>query len=162
MANGPVYSPAEICEMFGISKSTLFRWERDGLLPPVHRDLANQRQYTRAHLQAISELQKGKLGQQFERVAAAEDLEQQEAVLKAVSLHKVLEGDMTGLYELAEYARPSPETVRQLLRIALDQYEPHSDEFRELVETVLKQSKKLSSHQAARGGGGDDRTLDSA
>ena len=162
MANGPAYTPAQICEMFGISKSTLFRWERDGRLPPVHRDLANQRQYTRAHIQAISELQKGKLGQQFARVAAAEDLEQQEAVMEAVSLRKFLEGDMTGLYELGEYARPSAETVRQLLRIALDQYEPDSDEFRELVETVLKQSKKLSSHRAARGGVDNDRTLDSA
>ena len=32
MANGPAYTPAQICEMFGISKSTLFRWIRQSVV----------------------------------------------------------------------------------------------------------------------------------
>lgn len=149
MTTDRIYSPAEICEMFGISKSTLFRWERDGLLPPVGRDLSNQRQYTQEHVRAISRRQKEQLSEQFKRVVETEDGAGLMEIAEAVSLRKFLGGDMTGLYELAEYPRLPSEVIRQLLRIALEQYEPGEGTFCEIIRAVWEQSCKLGRPEGA-------------
>jgi DNA-binding transcriptional MerR regulator len=39
------YKTQDICELFDISKATLFRWERDGLISNVSRDWRNWRVY---------------------------------------------------------------------------------------------------------------------
>ena len=39
------YNTASVCRFFDISKSTLFRWEREGTLSSVGRDQHNQRRY---------------------------------------------------------------------------------------------------------------------
>jgi DNA-binding transcriptional MerR regulator len=144
MISNHVYSTAEVCEMFHISKSTLFRWERDGLLPAVGRDLSNQRQYTQKHIQAISQIQQEKLGRQFERAAKTEDKASLQEISEALSLRKFLQGDMTGLYELAEYPQLPPEVMCQLLQIAMEQYKPGDSVFCDIIETVLQQSRKLA------------------
>src|ERR1035438_3897641 len=51
------YTPAEICEIFAVSKSTLFRWEQEAVIPPVPRDEKHQRLYTSEHVRAISRRQ---------------------------------------------------------------------------------------------------------
>jgi len=137
MGSARVYSPAEICEMFGISKSTLFRWEQEGLLPPVRRALTGQREYTDEHVQAISTKQ---LTTQFERAAVLEDAAGLASIQEALSLSKfVYRGEIIGLYELAEYPKLSTNTIRQLLQVALDQYEPGDKVFCEVLQIVLKQ-----------------------
>lgn len=50
------YKANEICSTFDISKATLFRWERDGLITDVGRDWRNWRLYTDKHLRAIERL----------------------------------------------------------------------------------------------------------
>ena len=42
--------------MFDISKATLFRWERDGLITDVGRDWRNWRLYTDKHVREIERL----------------------------------------------------------------------------------------------------------
>jgi DNA-binding transcriptional MerR regulator len=144
MNNDWVYSPAEICEMFSISKSTLFRWEREGWFPRVGRDLTGQRQYTQDHLRAISQKQKEQLAKQFERAAGTEDDAGLREIAEAVSLRKFLEGDMTGLYELAEYPQLSLQNIRQLLRTAMERCEPGEGIFCEIIRVVWEQGCKLS------------------
>jgi DNA-binding transcriptional MerR regulator len=40
------YKTKEICDLFDISKATLFRWEREGLISEVGRDWRNWRLYS--------------------------------------------------------------------------------------------------------------------
>ena len=47
------YSTAEVWQLLRISKSTLFRWEKDGLITPPDRDLRQQRQYTIDHIREV-------------------------------------------------------------------------------------------------------------
>jgi len=136
MVKDRIYSTAEVYEMFGISKSTLFRWEREGVLPPIPRDISGQRRYGQEHLRIISERQKEKLGRRYQQVAEQGDEENSWEILEALALNKFLEGDITGIYELAEHPHISPETIRQLMQIALDRYEPGEEIYGEIVRVL--------------------------
>lgn len=50
------YKAKEICETFDISKATLFRWERQGLISGVGRDWRNWRLYTEKNRREIERL----------------------------------------------------------------------------------------------------------
>jgi DNA-binding transcriptional MerR regulator len=48
------YRTAEVCRMAGISRSTLFRWMKEGLVPDVeYRDWRGWRLFTAEQVQAI-------------------------------------------------------------------------------------------------------------
>jgi len=138
-----VYSTAEICELFGISKSTLFRWERENLLPSIPRDISGQRLYTQDHVLAISERQKKQLGKRFERAVEAGDETSLIRIQEAVALRKFLEGDVTGLYELEELPAVSNGTLKQIMQIGLDQYEPGDQTFCEIIRVLWEHSREL-------------------
>jgi len=137
------YSTAEICEMFSISKSTLFRWERDGHLPSIPRDITGQRQYSQEHIKAISERQKKQLSRQYAHAIKAGDEESLIQISEAVALRKFLEGDVTGLYELAELSTVSPDTLRQIMQIALEQYNPEDQLFCEIIRVLWEHSRDI-------------------
>ena len=141
MSDNRVYSTAEICEMFDISKSTLFRWEREGILDPVQRDISNQRQYGQEHITAISEIQKEKLSKRYERAMTRGNANGVLKIAEAVSLRKFLEQDMTGLYELAEMRDVSGDTLKQLMKIALEEYDPDDEIFCEIVRVLWEQTR---------------------
>lgn len=46
----------EICRMFDISKSTLFQWEKEGLISNIGRDWRNWRIYTEDNLAEIKKM----------------------------------------------------------------------------------------------------------
>jgi len=50
------YKAKEICEAYDISKATLFRWEREGLITDVSRDWRNWRLYTDKNRREIERL----------------------------------------------------------------------------------------------------------
>jgi DNA-binding transcriptional MerR regulator len=50
-----VYKTQEICHLFDISKATLFRWEREGLISSVGRDWRNWRLYSQ---RTVTEIEK--------------------------------------------------------------------------------------------------------
>jgi adenine-specific DNA-methyltransferase len=62
-ANGPMktmkaaakkrYKTYEVCKLFDVSKATLFRWEREGLISGPPRDWRNWRLYTLENIQEI-------------------------------------------------------------------------------------------------------------
>jgi excisionase family DNA binding protein len=61
------YRCAEACRAIGISKSTLLRWLRDGLLSyPIHRDRRGWRLFTEEEVNAFkAEAQRITKGDQF-------------------------------------------------------------------------------------------------
>lgn len=138
-----IYSTAEICEMFGISKSTLFRWEREGQLPTIPRDISGQRQYSIDHVTAISKRQKKQLGKRFEHAIKAGDEDSLQQISEAVAIRKFLEGDITGLYELAELPEVSHNTLRQIMQIGLEQYEPGDPTFCEIIRVIWEHTRNL-------------------
>jgi len=50
------FSTIEICHLFDISKATLYRWEREGLISMPSRDWRNWRLYTTANVEEIKRL----------------------------------------------------------------------------------------------------------
>lgn len=129
--------------MFNISKSTLFRWEREGQLPLVPRDISGQRQYNQEHISAISDRQKQQLGKQFAHAIKAGNETNLLRISEAISMRKFLEGDITGIYELAELQEVSNDTLRQLMQIGLDQFEPGERTFCEIIRVLWEHTRGI-------------------
>jgi len=47
------YKTQDICKQFDISKATLFRWEKEGLISNVGRDWRNWRLYSEQNMKEI-------------------------------------------------------------------------------------------------------------
>jgi DNA-binding transcriptional MerR regulator len=54
------YKTVEVCKLFDISKATLFRWERAGLISGPPRDWRNWRVYTPRNIKEIEEIIQGR------------------------------------------------------------------------------------------------------
>lgn len=54
-----LYKTNEVCEMFDISRATLFRWEREGLITGPPRDWRNWRLYTAENVEQIKYVMSG-------------------------------------------------------------------------------------------------------
>ena len=50
------YKTKDICAIFDISKATLFRWEKEGLISGVGRDWRNWRRYSDRTLEEIKRI----------------------------------------------------------------------------------------------------------
>lgn len=50
------YKTIEVCELFDVSRATLFRWEREGLISGPSRDWRNWRLYTVQHIKEIKQI----------------------------------------------------------------------------------------------------------
>jgi len=50
------FSTIEVCALFDISKATLYRWEREGLISTPPRDWRNWRLYTTTNLEEIKRI----------------------------------------------------------------------------------------------------------
>ncbi len=55
-----LYKTNEVCEMFDISRATLFRWERVGLISGPPRDWRNWRLYTIDNVEQIRQAMEGR------------------------------------------------------------------------------------------------------
>ncbi|MBI5043385.1 MAG: MerR family transcriptional regulator [Nitrospirae bacterium] len=56
------YKTNEICDIFDISRATLFRWEEEGLISNVGRDWRNWRVYSEKNIKEIQDIIKKKSG----------------------------------------------------------------------------------------------------
>ena len=54
------FKTQDICKMFDISKATLFRWEKEGLISNVGRDWRNWRTYSEHNMKEIRKIIKGR------------------------------------------------------------------------------------------------------
>lgn len=58
-----LYKTNQVCELFDVSRATLFRWEREGLITGPPRDWRNWRLYTAENVEEIKRLIHGRKGQ---------------------------------------------------------------------------------------------------
>ena len=130
-----VYSTAEVCELFQIHKSTLFRWEREGRLPNIPRR-AGQRQFSEEHLKMISQLKLEALSRQYANAAKREDLQELEALHPQISWYKLLGGAILGVNELKQMENISDEMIVNLLRVAIDRFSPEDQLFWNIIQAV--------------------------
>lgn len=56
------YKTVEVCKLFDVSRATLFRWEREGLISGPPRDWRNWRVYTAQNIQEIKQTIKSRSG----------------------------------------------------------------------------------------------------
>lgn len=141
---GASFSPAEICAIFGISKSTLFRYERDALLPAVPRDDTDERRYGSDHIRALA---KRRLRDLFEVATKTDD---EEKVRRATELQIVFglltEDDVDGrLAQLEEIDRVSAEAFKILLRIVLPRYELQDPCLPRLLGMLERHARNLAA-----------------
>jgi DNA-binding transcriptional MerR regulator len=54
--NAVGFKAYQVCELFDISKATLFRWEREGVITEPARDWRNWRLYTRKNVDEIEKI----------------------------------------------------------------------------------------------------------
>ncbi len=135
-----IYTPAQICKMFDVSKSTLFRWEREGHIPPAQRDWQGYRQYTSEHVQALLKKHLDKLMSRGSEGPATQ--EKLERYTELASLQKFINGkDKLGLSELAEHESLSAETIYRLLQEA-QRYDPSDEMFGQIIELVYNKTRK--------------------
>ena len=50
------YKTYEVCKLFNVSRATLFRWEREGLISGPPRDWRNWRIYTVQNIKEITQI----------------------------------------------------------------------------------------------------------
>jgi DNA-binding transcriptional MerR regulator len=63
MIEGKLLTAQQVAEKLGISKQTLFRYEKKGVFPKARRNLINRwRQYTEEDLKKLREIIRGSLG----------------------------------------------------------------------------------------------------
>lgn len=55
-----LFKTNEVCEMFDISRATLFRWEREGLIIRPPRDWRNWRLYSAENVEQIRHVMQGR------------------------------------------------------------------------------------------------------
>jgi DNA-binding transcriptional MerR regulator len=71
--NEQTYSPAEICRFFGLSRTTLFRWEDTGEIRAAERNGKNQRVYRTDHLRSIVEHLRKKIREAYDNYTVEAD-----------------------------------------------------------------------------------------
>ncbi len=132
------YLPVEIYKMFDISKSTLFRWEKEDDFPPLERGDNGERQYNHEHIHWIGEKKVARLKRQYRLAIKAEDEERMKEVHGMLTKYKVLYLDNeTGLDEL-QFQTLTPETIKALLLEAAN-YELTDPTFIKIITAVYKQ-----------------------
>jgi len=133
------YLPVEIYKMFDISKSTLFRWEKEEGFPPLERGDNGERQYNQTHVEWIGEKKVARLKRQYKFAIKAEDLERMEEIQTLLTKYKVLYlEDPTGLDEL-QFHHYSEETLKELLEKATE-YDSSDPAFKQIIAAVYKQT----------------------
>ena len=136
-------SPAEICDVLNIAKSTLLRWERDHQIPAAVRDTSGERRYGSTHIQAIAEKV---IKSRYDVAAKSDNAAALDELTEVSALCKFLEGSRLGLYELAERPRLSERTLKELLSRAL-QLHPSDEQFANIVEVLWSHVSRTRTPQ---------------
>jgi DNA-binding transcriptional MerR regulator len=137
-------SPAEICEVFDIAKSTLLRWEREQQIPTADRDSLGERRYGGTHLRAVAEKV---LKSRYAIASRSENASALEELTELSALCKFLAGDELGLDELRERRHLSERTIKGLLSLAL-QLRSADEEFARIVEVLWSHVNRVRSQRS--------------
>jgi DNA-binding transcriptional MerR regulator len=138
MTDNRTYSPAELCKMLNIAKTTLYRWEQEKKITIAPRDLKGERQYTTAHVKELAKIQLEVLKRQYDLASLSEDIDRMTRLIQEISRVKALYlEDPTGLSELGEYSELSDTFVRELLRKAAE-LDSKDAAFRQIIDLLYR------------------------
>jgi len=133
------YLPVDVYTMFDISKSTLFRWEKEEGFPPLSRGENGERLYNNEHIRWLGNKKVASVKRQYNIAARNEDLERMEELHRLITKYKILYlDDETGLQEL-QYISLSSEMIKELLHVAIE-HDPTDDVFKKIIMAIYKQT----------------------
>jgi predicted site-specific integrase-resolvase len=148
------YTAANICYWFGLDRSTLFRWEKDGDIPKATRKEASGksvRTYDKAQVRKISAFLRKELKAEYARAVDNENLEQMSSTDKRIRQHELFadaldKGRSSSLKQHIEgfvsIYKPLSERDEALL-IELVKRIPRGTEERKFVWEVLSENESL-------------------
>jgi DNA-binding transcriptional MerR regulator len=135
------FSPAQICQMFKIAKTTLFRWEQEKKISPTSRKLNGEREYTQDHIREIAAIQQEVLARQYEQACLAEDDARIGLIEAEMTRLKTLYLDSNnGLIELAE-RNAVPDILRHDLLVKASDLTPDDPTYKEIIELLYRQTQ---------------------
>jgi len=138
MKTNKKYLPVDIYKMFDISKSTLFRWEKEEGFPPLERGDGGERQYTQEHIRWLGEKKYARLKKQYDLAAREENRDRMEELHRILTKYKVLYlENETGLDEL-QHHKFSDEDIKEFLLKAAE-YKPTEKAFKQIIKAIYKQ-----------------------
>lgn len=120
--------PNDVCELFGISKATLLRWEREGVIRSPMRDSSGHREYDKELVLEIAAIHLKRLTEQYSQASKTENEKQLARIHHAVRRLKFVQGDIRGTYELVA-EDTDPHAIAQYIGLLLLLYEPDSSFF---------------------------------
>jgi DNA-binding transcriptional MerR regulator len=140
-----VSKTAEICRRFGIHRNTLFRWEEQGYIPRIRRNLRGEREFSDGDLLAIAGfVQVQRHAQRFGRAVRANDAAAREHLAALSEEHSLFKfnhlNDATGLEELKQYRPLKTATILALLDYARTRCSAEDPLFWEVLQTILDTS----------------------
>lgn len=146
-ADEKLYSPGEVCELFDLARTTLFRWEELDEIPRAIRDDKDRRTYRWEHLQSIARLVRKKIGEDINtpsRYSADQEYPPPQLAEQLYRLEFIMEEDqrraLRMLSALSEKHRFSKVTLDLLLEKVRER--PSGDPVRQqILELLMKQEK---------------------
>jgi DNA-binding transcriptional MerR regulator len=138
------YSPAEICQWFGLPRTTLFRWEELGEIPKTSRGSKGERVYGQKHFKKIASMVRARLRQEIDLAAEYHpsspaitfELQERLDLVKFFSSNDDdQERGLEALMGLARQKRFNPETEGALFEEA--RRRPSEDKVRQKILQVI-------------------------
>jgi DNA-binding transcriptional MerR regulator len=143
MARSECLSTNEVCEFFDISKSALFRWEKEGLIGQVDRSDGDQRKYCKKNMEEIIKIKFQKRCKRLKEISgkmnALEFEDKFYTWMQDKSVAKIISGNFMGVRELIELGQPiNSSNTKKLMKYALEKYEPDEFRFQSILSIVAK------------------------
>ncbi len=150
------YSPADICKLFAIARSTLFRWEAVGQIPKTERNEKGERVYNPEHLEKILMLVKKRTRNNLMLARsgtvtaelAAKFCEQKHTTRFVFAPIAEKEAHLLWLKHYAEHKLLSEESVKLLSQEAINR--PIGDDFRKEILSLLVQCEETYLQRIAQ------------
>jgi DNA-binding transcriptional MerR regulator len=141
------YTPAEVCELFDVARTTLFRWEEQEEIPKAVR-VGGERIYTQEHLRTIQALMRKRLREEI-NAASRYDQDQEHPTVDQLErlcrLEFVSPGEqkhgLQTLLALSKRHRLSEKTLDLLIKLASRR--PIGDPLREMIWELLSTQDRL-------------------
>src|SRR5215510_5209215 len=162
------YTPSDVCKRFRISRTTLFRLEEKGDIPPIPRDSEGNRCYSEENLKQIGSLRIQRTNDRIQRINDTEKHinsqishldpnipERSKTVDKLLAERSYLkylsDHDKLSLQDLKIRAKLGrlPVHILEQIQAQLSALPIKAEEFADLVE-VLYLSSQSSKHRASR------------
>lgn len=149
-AEEKTYTPGEVCDMFDLARTTLFRWEELDEIPRAIRDDKDRRTYRWEHLQSIARLVRRKIGEDINtpsRYSADQEYPPPQLAEQLYRLEFIMEKDpcraLRMLSALSEKHRFSKVTLDLLLDKVRER--PSGDPVRQKILELLMQQEKMAT-----------------